>query len=93
MPDGKALASAYSRAGTDFLANRLEGMFRVIKTQEDIALHNIVQKEVFLMVGESRPEIGKFYRLLAGRILAKREETKTKESFLKKVADSILGKG
>jgi hypothetical protein len=85
MLDGKSISAAYGRAGSDFLANRLEGMFREIKTPEDIALHNVILKEVIAMIGDQPV---KFYRVLAHSILLK--ESKAKKSLYRKVVDSIL---
>ena len=86
MQDGKAISGAYRRAGNDFLAQRLEGMFRVLKTPEDIALHNVIQKEIMLMVGD---EPIQFYRALAFRLLDGRKKARRK--FRRWVAEAIMG--
>ncbi len=92
MPDGKAKASAYRRAGIDFLGSRLEGMFRALTTPEDIALHNVIQQEVMLIVGKD--EVIKFYQTLANILLQerakKKREKRTIKRFAKMVAESIL---
>ncbi len=94
MPDGKAIASAYRRAGIDFLAYKLEPMFRKLETPEEVALHNALYGEIILMVGKSKAEVNLFYRVLANTILAKwakkKKEKKTIKSFAKMVAESIL---
>ncbi len=90
MLSGKLLSAGYSQAGTDFLADRLEGMFRIIVSEEDKALHNVIQREVWLMVGDSKAEANKFYRTLAGSILEKKLERKAKKNFLGKVAEAIM---
>jgi len=87
MPDSKSLSAAYRRAGEDFLATRLEGMFREIKTPDDIALHNVILKEVMLMIDDTKKgEALMFYRILAHSLL----EKEAKRGFLKKVAKSIF---
>lgn len=90
MPDGNALAAAYGRAGQGLLAFRLEGMFRQLKTPEDMALHNVVQKEVMLMIGETDMEKDSFYRLLEHMLLDRKK--KARWSFAKMV-ENILTKG
>ena len=84
MADGKDLAAAYRRAGYDFLASRLEGLFRKISNDEDIALHNVIQKEVMSMVGDQPV---KFFQALAHKVL----EERAKRSFRQMVSESILG--
>ncbi len=86
MLNGKLLAEGYRRAGSDFLANRLEGMFRILKTPEDVALHNVVMGEILQMVGSEKVDANKFFKVLAHNIL----EKEAKESLLKKVAKSIF---
>ena len=81
------LSDAYLRAGHDFLAADLECMFRVIKTPEDIALHNVIQKKVFEMVGQDKAKVNMFYRNLAHRLLQKR----AKQSFLKQLSEVLIG--
>ena len=90
MSDGKAIASAYGRAGQGFLAFRLEGMFRQLKTPEDIALHNAIQREVMLMVGKDAGGKDEFYRMLEHRLL--NPDKRPRWSFTKMVAN-ILTKG
>ncbi len=87
MPQDNNLSSAYARAGHDFLAEDLEYMFRVIKTPEDIALHNVIQAKVFKMIGGDMKDANRFYRLLAGKLLHKR----AKRSFLKQLSEVLLG--
>lgn len=86
MAKDNSLSSAYARAGHDFLAQDLECMFRVIKTPEDIALHNVIQAKIFKMIGEDMKDANKFYRLLAGKLLKKR----AKRSFLKQLSGILL---
>ena len=81
------LSSAYRRAGNDFLASDLECMFRVIKTPEDIALHNVIQEKVFKMVGKDMAEVNMFYRALAHVLLRKR----AKRSFFKQLSEVLIG--
>ena len=88
MPDGNSLLSAYSRAGHDFLAAKLEGMFRRIETEEDKALHNVIQKEVMLMVGSQQKEVNKFYRLLAEMLLT---DNVVRKRFREMVAEALKG--
>ena len=79
------LSSAYRRAGQDFLAGDLESMFRVLKTDEDIALHNHMVKKMVRMVGQDKAQVNLFYRTVAHRLLQK----KTKRSFLKLLGEVI----
>ncbi|MFA6281590.1 MAG: hypothetical protein WCY05_03705 [Candidatus Omnitrophota bacterium] len=52
MSDKKQmLIRAYQQAGHGFLAYRLEKCFRLLKTPEDIALHNDMVEEIFEMLG------------------------------------------
>lgn len=87
MPDGKAIASAYGRAGNSFLAYRLEGMFRQLKTPEDVALHNSIQREVMLMIGNEKMEKDSFYRMVEHDLLDR--DRKARWSFAKTVAKAI----
>jgi len=80
------LSSAYARAGQDFLSGDLECMFRVIKTPEDIALHNVIQAKIFKMIGQDIEEANMFYRLLAHKLL----EERAKRSFLKQLSEVLL---
>ncbi len=88
MLDGKTLREGYERAGNDFLADRLEGLFRLLKTPEDIALHNVIAKEVVRMVGLDKESANRFYRLLARGIL-QREAGK---EFRRIIAEAIFGR-
>ena len=47
----KMLIRAYQQSGTGFLAYRLEKCFRLLKTPEDVALHNDMIEEIFAMLG------------------------------------------
>ncbi len=85
MPDSESLKAAYSRAGEDFFSFRLMGMFRELKTPEDVALHNVIQREVMTMLGD-KPN--NFYRLLAHRLLS--DDTLGRKALRAIVADSIL---
>ncbi len=87
MSQDTNLSSAYRRAGSDFLASDLECMFRVIKTPEDIAMHNVIQAKVFKMVGQDKAKVNMFYRRLAHRLLKKR----AKRSFLKQLSEVLIG--
>jgi len=81
------LSTGYRRAGTDFLAADLECMFRVIKTPEDVALHNVIQAKIFEMIGQDKAEVNMFYRRLAHKLLLKR----AKRSFLKQLSQVLIG--
>ena len=84
--DGKELLAGYERAGNDFLASRLEGAFRLLKTQDDVALHNVIVEEILAMV-TGKENVNRFYRLMARSLL----EKQAKRSFLKMVAEAIFG--
>ena len=84
--DGKELLAGYEQAGNDFLASRLEGAFRLLKTQEDVALHNVIVEEILAMV-TGKENVNRFYRLMARSLL----EKQAKRSFLKMVAEAIFG--
>jgi len=81
------ISDAYRRAGNDFLAADLECMFRVIKTPEDMALHNVIQEKIFKMIGQDKSEVNMFYRKLAHKLLRKR----AKQSFLKQLSEVFIG--
>ena len=85
--DGKELLAGYERAGNDFLASRLEGAFRLLKTQDDVALHNVIVEEILAMV-TGKENVNRFYRLMARSLL----EKQAKRSFLKMVAEAIFGR-
>ncbi len=87
MMDGKELLAGYERAGNDFLAYRLEPMFRQLKSPEDVALHNVVQQEVMAMV-TGKDNVNRFYRLMARSLI----EKQAKRSFLKIAAEAIFGR-
>ncbi len=86
MLNGKLLSKGYRRAGSDFLANRLEGMFRILETPEDVALHNVVMEEVLEMVGSEKINANRFFKVLAHNILVK----EAKQILLKDVVKSIF---
>lgn len=81
------IKQAYQRAGEDFLAADLEVMFRVIKTDEDKAYHNLIQKKIFEMIGQDQMQVNVFYRTLAHKLLQKR----AKKSFIKQLCEVIIG--
>jgi len=81
------IKAAYGRAGSDFLASDLECMFRVIRTPEDIALHNLIQKKVFEMIGQDQMQANMFYRALGHKLMRKR----AKKSFIKQLCEVIIG--
>ncbi len=87
MMDGKELLASYERAGNDFLASRLEGAFRLLKTQEDVALHNVIVEEILAMVS-GKEKVNTFYRLMARSLF----EKQAKRSFLKIAAEAIFGR-
>lgn len=80
---GKSLSQAYRRAGEDFLAGTLKGMFTHL-TSADVGEHNKQLDQILLMVGD---EPRWFFRTLAHEILL---EKKAKVTLLKKVAKSIF---
>ena len=80
------LADAYQRAGTGFLAHRIEGMFRVLKTPEDIALHNAIQREVMAIITDDPKMLETFYKRIAGKML----EERSRLTFSEFVAEAIL---
>ena len=89
MLDGKTLREGYSRAGNDFLADRLEGLFRLLKSPEDIALHNAIVEEVLRMVGHDKGKANRFYRLMARGIL----EEYAGKRFRKIIAEVLISEG
>ena len=82
-----SLKGAYQRAGEAFLAADLEVMFRDIKTDEDMAAHNLMQKKIFDMIGQDQAQVNIFYRGLAHKLLQKR----AKKSFIKQLCEVIIG--
>ena len=83
--EAKTLSACYAQAGNDFLAGDLECIFRVLESQEDIALHNHMVKKVVKMVGQDKEKANLFYRTLAHRLLRER----AKQSLLKQVAEVL----
>jgi len=81
------LQDAYKRAGEAFLAADLEVMFRNIKTDEDMAAHNLMQRKIFKMIGQDEYEVSSFYRRIAHKLLEKR----AKKSFIKTLCEVIIG--
>lgn len=65
--DRKRLVSGYTNAGREFLAYRLTYLFTNIKTQDEVALHNNIMKELDLMITEANA--GEFMLDIADRIL------------------------
>jgi len=61
----------------------------VIKTPEDMALHNVTQEKVFKMIGQDKAQVNLFYRALAHKLL--REQTR--RSFLEMATEVLIGKG
>ncbi len=81
----EALLQGYRLAGTDFLADRLEGMFRHIATEQDKALHNAVLEEVISMIGDDSETQKRFFRVVAYRLSKERK----RKSFVKIVAERL----
>ena len=79
----KKLVNAYQMAGADFLALKLERVFREIKTDEDRVLHNDMVKEFSSLL----PEPVGFLKTLAMTVNARRINSK---NYLKTVANIIL---
>ena len=48
--DNKGLIEVYKRAGTDFLAYRLEPLLVIIDSPKDMAIHNDALKELMLLI-------------------------------------------
>ena len=63
-------------------------MFRQLKTPEDIALHNAIQKEVMAMV--PREDAVKFYQTIQAEMLFTKKK-KARKRFRDIVSFSILG--
>ena len=62
---------AYQRAGDRFLAARLECVFKVLETPEDIALHNDMVKEISALLMHEKYTKQWFIHRVAGVILHK----------------------
>ena len=94
MIDGKALSDAYRRAGEDFLADDLTKMFRIIKTPEQMAEHNMILRKVMSMIGDpEKDKMGKaklFFRSLAHGLLYEEKKKNARKGFLKRIAGSIM---
>ena len=84
------LTDCYQRAGIDFLALKLMGMFRMIRTEQDMARHNDILHDVLAMMGDelNRKTI---YGQIAGAILHR--PSAAKRSLCRIVADRILALG
>lgn len=86
------LTDCYRRAGIEFLAVKLMGMFRVIRTEQDMARHNEILRDVLTMMGdeENRKTI---YGQIAGAILIGKVKVGGKLGLCRIVADRILALG
>ena len=65
----RAWLEAYQRAGDKFLAGRLESVFKVLETPEDIALHNDMIREINMLLMHDKTDRQWFILRLAGAIL------------------------
>ena len=79
----KNMIRAYQMAGSNFLAMKLERIFREIKTDEDRILHNDMVREL----GEILPNPTGFLGTLATTINLKQI---AKKNYLKAIANIIL---
>ena len=66
---GRQRLEAYQRAGDRFLAGQLEFVFRELKTDEDVALHNYMIREINTLLEESKPMKQWFILRISGQIL------------------------
>ena len=62
---------AYQRAGDRFLAARLECVFKVLETPEDIALHNDMVREINALMMHEKSTKQWFILRVAGVILTR----------------------
>ncbi len=87
MLSGRARLIGYTRAGSDFLADRIADMFQKIDSSEKQALHNVILQEMMSMV-EGNEKM--FFQCLAQKLLEQKRKT-----FIQKVVESIklIGKG
>jgi hypothetical protein len=60
---------AYQRAGDQFLAGRLESVFKILETPEDVALHNDMIREINMLLMHDKQMRQWFILRLAGAIL------------------------
>lgn len=89
MLSREARLQGYAQAGNDFLADRIEGLFRHISNEQDKALHNVILEEVILMIGSEEETKKQFFQTIAHRILEKRTKEKARWSFVKIVAERL----
>lgn len=88
MLNREARLAGYMQAGEDFLADRIEGLFRHIVTEQDKALHNAILEEVLSMTGDDESVVKLFFRSIAHKLLTKRK--RKQNLFSKIVAKSIF---
>jgi len=81
----RGLYISYQRAGSSFLAYKLERIFTRMETPEDVALHNDILKDVLSMV---QGEETKFFMDMAEAILY--PKVNRRKRFLFRVAGQIL---
>jgi hypothetical protein len=84
------LLDGYARAGTDFLAEKLIGMFMPIRNHKDAAVHNAILDEVLCMMDDMEVRT-KLFRQIAGAILNR--PNVAKRGLCRIVADRILALG
>ena len=65
----RAWLEAYQRAGDKFLAGRLESVFKVLETPEDIALHNDMVREINMLLMHEKSSRQWFILRISGVLL------------------------
>ena len=90
----KGIYLAYSKAGTAFLAMKMQRLFTKLETPEDIALHNDILADVLAIInGEEKM----FFRAIDQILFQKVDKESKKKRVLFKLAEEILhighGKG
>lgn len=66
MNDNRAIIKGYSQAGDDFLAEKLKKVFMILRTPEDMALHNDMVRDIQLMVEDADSLRKSVARILIG---------------------------
>lgn len=81
MKKDQIIIHGYARAGDDFLAHKLRKVFTLLKTPEDMALHNDMIRDIQSMIGDVGAN--DLRRSTAGMLINR------SENFLLRVANRI----
>ena len=66
---GRQRLEAYQRAGDKYLAGQLGFIFKILETDDDVAMHNYMIREINTLLEDNRPTKQWFILRVAGQIL------------------------